>query len=515
MELHNSNQNLLRQREGLLYLRVSTPRQVVDGQSLSQQDEAIRQKVERNNWIIRETFSDEGVSGRIDRDGFEAAIRFAEENLKENDFFAVYNISRFARNVAKGTNARDRLKEVGVVIVSPDQEFPYTTNSNYMFNSLLANAELFSGNIQDQSRATMRLLRSQGRHLGRAPFGYKVSGSLKLPSLFQVPEEAAIVLSAFVKIADGMSQVDVAYWLGQQTVFASKYKGDLKYHQKVLSRWLRMHIYEGMLLSKTGLDPIEGDFEFIVPPTIFAKAQQNIGIGFKPVVSHQKQIDLWFLKNSLLCAKCGSGFTAYYAGRKKHGEKYPRYECRGCREWIGANEAHTKAINKLETFNLNPKFRSELENTVRRLALNEIEVKELRRKELGKLLTELKSKRQRYLDAYVSGKITEDDWTEQSELLKQTQNNYEQELSNSPRLTPEFVNLAVGELNLLLSEPSVCWESTPRELWHELARIYFPQGIVCENKELRTSSFLGIDTRLLGTDTSSTQMAVPAGFEPA
>ena len=515
MELHNSKQNLLRQREGLLYLRVSTPRQVVDGQSLSQQDDAIRQKVERNNWLIRETFSDEGVSGRIDRDGFEAAIRFAEENLKENDFFAIYNVSRFARNVAKGSNARNRLREVGVVIVAPDQEFPYTTNSNYMFNSLLANAELFSGNIQDQSRATMRLLRSQGRHLGRAPFGYKVSGSLRLPSLFQVPEEAAIVLSAFVKISDGMSQVDVAFWLGQQTVFASKYKGDLKYHQKVLSRWLRMHIYEGILLSKTGLDPIEGDFEFIVPPAIFTKAQQNIGIGFKPVVSHQKQIDLWFLKNSLLCAKCGSGFTAYYAGRKKHGDKYPRYECRGCREWIGANEAHTLAINKLESFNLNPQFRNALEDAVRNLALNEIEVKELRRKELGKLLLELKSKRQRYLDAYISGKISEDDWIEQSEIIKETQTKHERELSNSPTLTPEFVNLAVGELNVLLSEPSVCWESTPRELWHELARIYFPQGIVCDNKELRTSSFLGIDTRLLGIDPSDAQMAVPAGFEPA
>jgi len=44
----------------ILYLRVSTDRQVNEGNSLDAQDEALRAKAQREGWKVVKVFSDEG-----------------------------------------------------------------------------------------------------------------------------------------------------------------------------------------------------------------------------------------------------------------------------------------------------------------------------------------------------------------------------------------------------------------------------------------------------------------------
>jgi site-specific DNA recombinase len=113
----------------VLYLRVSTPQQVNEGNSLDVQDQALHAKAEREGWDVVRVFSDEGFSAH-DRDtqriGIEDAVACAERHLSIGDFFGVYNISRFSRRTSHGSQLRDRLEAAGIVIVDVNMYYDYS-----------------------------------------------------------------------------------------------------------------------------------------------------------------------------------------------------------------------------------------------------------------------------------------------------------------------------------------------------------------------------------------------------
>ena len=499
----------------VLYLRVSTPQQVNEGNSLDVQDQALHAKAEREGWDVVRVFSDEGFSAHdrdIQRNGIEDAVACAERHLSTGDFFGVYNISRFSRRTSHGSQLRDRLETAGIVIVDVNMYYDYSPLGNMMFNSMLANAQFFSDNMVRESRLAMDQQRKKGRWLGKAPFGYRVSHNRNLASLLPIADEQEVVVEVFKKIMLGVPKADVAGWMAENEHIKAKFRNVTPATEvKRIDRMVRMHVYQGIIKTKSDEEPIQGDFLPLVSTDLFQAARLVLGLVPKAVRAYSARLDEFPFKRVILCGQCGAKFTGYYVNKTKYGTRYPRYECMDCRkEWIALSDAHEQVMDSLGLLGVSQADLTAFQEAVEALAREQVANHLDRRAGLQRDLKELEGSRDSYLDAFVYGRIAKEDYERKVRGFDLRKEELEARLSAVPILGQTLIDASLRELNRMLSDPKECWENTPPQYWNDLARVFFASGLVCSSKKLRTRSFL----REIGGDgpseTQNTKLAPPA-----
>ena len=273
-------------------------------------------------------------------------------------------------------------------------------------------------------------------------------------------------------------------------------------------------VYEGSHVLRSSGEVLRGDWEPVVSVELFRKANNRVG-GLNSMAhpSHTSHPDLYPLKRVLLCPRCGDKFTASISKKR-----YPYYQCKGknClkRERIPVAEAHRQFEELLsESGSLDLLLESAL-STVEAQARVEISDTYFRRKGLEQQVKGLEDKRQRYVEAYVFEKIGKSDFELQNNLLSNEIATLRAEISNLPRIDESFVEDAVQELRDLVSDPLQFWKDAPDELRPELAQVFFPERVICENKTLRTGNLLGLSGLMTSANDGTVLMAPPTGFEP-
>ena len=105
-------------KRAAIYLRVSSVEQL-KGQGLTFQREYCLNRIEEEGWMLQETYSDEGLSGRRNVEKREAFIQMLNDGLAgEFDVLVIYDNLRFGRNDNVDIPALLRLTDEGVRIVS-------------------------------------------------------------------------------------------------------------------------------------------------------------------------------------------------------------------------------------------------------------------------------------------------------------------------------------------------------------------------------------------------------------
>lgn len=85
-------------KKAVIYCRVSSDRQVLEGHGLDGQEKRCRDFAKFHNLAIEEVFRDAGVSGSIiEREGIQALLNYI--SLKGGYSVIVDDLSRFARHV--------------------------------------------------------------------------------------------------------------------------------------------------------------------------------------------------------------------------------------------------------------------------------------------------------------------------------------------------------------------------------------------------------------------------------
>jgi len=479
----------------ILYLRVSTDRQVNEGNSLDAQDEALRAKAQREGWKVVKVFSDEGFSAHdrdTQRNGIEEAVAYAEKFLSSGDYFGVYNVSRFSRRTSHGSQLRDRLEAIGVVIVDVNMMYDYSPIGNMLFNNMLANAQFFSDNMVRESRLAMERLRKQGRWLGKAPLGYRVSHNRNLPSLIPIPEEREVVVETFKKIMLGVPKHEVARWLAGSDIVQRRFSNvSEKTEVKRIDRMVRMQVYQGVIQTKPNQPPIQGDFEPLVSTDLFQAARLMLGLVPREVRSYSTRLDEFPFKAVILCGQCGAKFTGYYANKTKYGNRYPRYECMGCRQQnISLSAAHEQVVESLHLLGASATDLSVFYMQVEALGREQLARNGEQRTKILDDMQVLEKQRDTYLDAYVCGRIQQEDYERKVVEFNEQKLELQLQMTRISALSERTIETSLKELSRLLVDPRQCWEETPQPLWNELAKVFFPSGLICQDKRLRTRSFL-------------------------
>jgi DNA invertase Pin-like site-specific DNA recombinase len=185
-----------------MYLRVSSNRQVEEGDSLDSQERSIRNWAKNHNHEIVDKFADEGISGFSGkRKSFEKMISMAVEENNQIDGIVVYNFSRFARNQITRLVAENSLENAGVKLYSVKEELPEDEDLAFLLKNIIGTVN------EHQSRQNSKTVRDslaetalKGFYTGGVtPFGYQsvvspqLDGSKERKILILHPDESEIV----------------------------------------------------------------------------------------------------------------------------------------------------------------------------------------------------------------------------------------------------------------------------------------------------------------------------------
>ena len=206
-------------RRAIIYLRVSTVAQVVEGSSLAAQEAKARAWASANDISDVLVFTDAGISGSSTekRTGLADALSTAQRG----DVIVVYSLSRLARSTKDTLIISEQLAEKGVDIVSLSEKIDTTTSAGKMIFRLLAVlAEFEKDVIKDRICSSMSHLKSINRRVSRhAPYGFRFVSNAEHTTIEPDIGESTIALMAQNLRAKGFTLRVVSYQLADLGLF--------------------------------------------------------------------------------------------------------------------------------------------------------------------------------------------------------------------------------------------------------------------------------------------------------
>ncbi len=170
----------------VIYTRVSTAQQADEGVSLSVQLERATQLADQRDLHVVAHFQDAGLSGTDkERPGLLNLMAYVAAN--PDTAVVVYSLSRLGRSLSHLADLIDG----GLQIISVTEPIDTTTAAGRMFVGMLAVFSQFERDlIAERTAGALAKLQSDGKHVGRPPFGWRVSESTgeleKDPELFHL-----------------------------------------------------------------------------------------------------------------------------------------------------------------------------------------------------------------------------------------------------------------------------------------------------------------------------------------
>ena len=164
--------------KAIIYTRVSTGKQQLNGVSLEAQEKAITEYCNSHSLEVVGVYS-EGMSGsNSQRPEFIAALNEAK---KEKASLVVYSTSRFSRDTIDQLLIERELRNAGSKLISlTDKVETDTPQGQAMFAMVAAFNQMERQLIGERTKAALQYKKSQGELVGSVPHGYKLVGGNKL-----------------------------------------------------------------------------------------------------------------------------------------------------------------------------------------------------------------------------------------------------------------------------------------------------------------------------------------------
>jgi site-specific DNA recombinase len=381
----------------IIYIRVSSPKQVRDGMSLEDQIERGQEYCARNGMAVAEVFSDKGLTGcSPDRKGLNDAMAFVRTHQEVTHLF-VLNQARWARNIQIIEDTFNEFRELGVKVVGLELTVDCETASGRMMYRLQAVQDMFYAE-QAKERAVQITARMRGQGLvtHRASLGYLNARDGRDSILVPDQDKSVHITAVFRGIASGaMSVKDALHHLWAVGVCG---RNGRPLSRSSLYRILKNPVYAGMVRQPDGrlipgrIEPLASEQDFL--------AVQRI-LNRKYVTAQGKEGFL--LAKLLFCGNCGSLMTTTSKLRKNTEYRYYHcpLSCSGMH--LRAGLVHTAIEEALSPVVLRPGLSSLFGEVRSAIVSSKLEI--LRREVYGyrRQLTTVESKlalqKDRFLDA--------------------------------------------------------------------------------------------------------------------
>lgn len=336
--------------KAVLYPRVSSEKQVREGNGLQTQEHRCRAYAEANGYQVVAVFAEESMSGAVlHRPAMQRLLAFLEAHNGQEIVVVIDDLKRLARDVNLYFALKTAIQSHGARLESPLFRFEDTPEGKFVETVMAAQAELERNQNKRQVLNRMKARLEMGFWPFAAPTGYRWG---KHPGHNKVLERneprASQIQEALEGFADGRfaSPVEVQRFLTRSGYFGvvtnphnAKYLGQVH-------RLLRQVLYTGHVEFRPwGVSLRPGHHPALISLVTFEQIEKRLrsGKSAAPVLRADTR-EAFALRNFVSCARCGRAMTASWSrGRSR---RYPYYHCqeRRCPEY-----GRTVARNRLET----------------------------------------------------------------------------------------------------------------------------------------------------------------------
>ncbi len=161
-------------QKAILYCRVSSQKQVTEGNGLASQETRCREYAKHKGYDVVDVFRDEGLSGKLlDRPNMKAMLSYLRQHRKDNLVVIIDDISRLARDIETHIHLRTSLSDAGGKLESPSIEFGDDSDSRLVEHMLASVAAHQREKNAEQVTNRMRARMQQGYYCFYPPPGYK------------------------------------------------------------------------------------------------------------------------------------------------------------------------------------------------------------------------------------------------------------------------------------------------------------------------------------------------------
>lgn len=420
-----------------IYRRVSTEMQREEGFSLEAQRSRLLSYIESQGWEFVEDYADEGVSAKnIERPALQRLI--ADMRKGKFEVVLVYRLDRLVRSVTDLHAMLQEFERNNVKFKSASEVFDTTSAMGRLFITMVgAMAQWERENLAERVTMGMQKKHEEGKRNGsRAPFGYDIGEDGEL-----VPNEAEAKWVRYIfesfktkgrkMIAKELNSLGVRSKVGalfndytvHYIVSNPVYYGALRWNYRKATG-ARTH--EEII--------VPGKHAPIIPKELFDEVQEvrtdRKGTGFKSD-SHYPFTGL------LKCARCGKPFIG--AKRKKKDSEFRFYKCVGRFNYgvcdmpvIPEDVIEEEMIQKFKKKNLSKFIKPIIRET-------NIDIDSLRKE-----LERINSAEKRLKDMYKWGDLTENEYREDMDSLKESRYSIESKLvTDRPDINVERVREAL------------------------------------------------------------------------
>jgi site-specific DNA recombinase len=257
---------------------------------------------------------------------------------KKFDAVVFTRLSRFARNAGDFLHYRDKLSKYGIQLLSIKEGIDPTTHTGRLAMGMLALIAEWEREIIRENMAENKLAKWRENRLfnGRPPYGYRWNKTLNRLEI--VPDEAEIykrIISLYLD--QGRSYKDIAILFNDEGLKCKK----APFSSAVIGYMFKNPVYYGHYVTNQHkyiegkrskvLKPASEHIEYKDVPAIISKdlwdrVQQKISFN-KVKAKRTDWTKDYFLRDLLVCGRCGRKIHAHAGSLRMNGERSRYYSC--------------------------------------------------------------------------------------------------------------------------------------------------------------------------------------------
>lgn len=428
-----------RQRQAVIYARVSSREQEQEGYSIPAQLELLRSYAQRQGFKVIQEFLEAETAKSAGREQFGLMLETIRRQ-KQPPVILVEKTDRLYRNFKDYVAVEDLMRDCGLEIhlVKEGEILSQSAQSHvklvHGIKALMA--KNYIDNLSEETKKGMLQKVKQGGWPSAPPYGYQMQKGLLVPD----PEESRFVQMAFKKYATGNYSLKALAKAMRQE--GHRFLPSLPTIPKSnLERLLKRRVYIGEIEFKGEIYP--GSHTPLISMDLWAMVQKALKRENKPMKNTKHHFRY---QGVFTCGKCGS----LLSGDAKKGGRYIYYRCNkairkeGCLQpYVNESKIDTAIQGLLSSFILPEDFQQEIGHVATELdgvkkSEEQDESKQIKRK--------IDRIHQRLRNAYedrLSGLITAEMYAQVSEDYKNEMAELQVQLEQSKNATVGYYDLAM------------------------------------------------------------------------
>jgi len=506
--------------KALIYCRVSSQQQVVEGTGLSSQEQRCKEYCRTKKYEVEKIFADEGISGGLfDRPKMNELIESCYYYYCV-DFVVVFDdLKRFARDIEVHIRLRREFDTRGVKLESPNFNFENTEEGRFVEGIIALTAQLERGQNRRQVIQKQKARLEQGYWPFCNPPGLKYIKSNEHGKLL-IPDEnlAPIYKDVIEQFANGFikTQTDVKDYITHRYKLAGIKK---KTSNHGVRNILEEILYTGYIEYKPwDVSLRKGHHEGFISLETYQEVQDRLnGRGRSKPWNYY--LEDFPLRGLILCDECKLALTASW--NKGRSKLYGNYTCKSkdcIFRWksIGKDILHQDFENLLESATLKGQFTPLVEAIFLDVWNKKVSTYGIIQKEQEKKIEDNKISIKKYFELIKNANLTMIPLYEEEITKLQNENMKLESHENEPlRYTQEQFGTALKKVINTLENPIDVWRNESTQVKRNLVNFYFDKPLTYrKNIGFGTAEYRDQITLIRSISSGNSHLVEMGGIEP-